>query len=276
MFCNNCGKEIVDGAKFCNYCGAQTNTQPRMAQPVQPAQSAQPAQQQAPAEEKKGGKRFLSILIAVVVFFAVRYATENIISGKKSATNTSSGSTGVIEINKPNPLSTCYYGALYQDGYLTYGSARVALNGFKLIPGGEGEGDWLMSADETVLLGVNKTLEASVSYDASDADGILKSYSGSSFTNVQMVDFRKYEQNGYPVIRYIISCNEDGLDQYIGELIILPGKTASEAMRISMYTLAENGSAPIDQVFDSLSISSAYNLKSGDTTEMGVEQITVK
>ena len=274
MFCNNCGKEIVDGAKFCNYCGAQINAQPRAEQPAQPVQPAQ--QQAAPEGEKKGGKRFLSILIAVVVFFAVRYATENIISGKKSAANTTSGSSGVIDINKPNPMSTCFYGALYQDGYLTYGSARVRLSGFELIPGGEGENDWLMSADSTVLLGVNKTLEVGVSYDASDANGILKSYSGSSFTDIQMVDFRKYEQNGYPVIRYLMRCNDDGLDEYIGELIILPEKTANEAMRITMYALAESGINPINEVFDSLSISSAYSLKSGDTTEMGVQQITVK
>lgn len=274
MFCNNCGKEIVDGAKFCNYCGAQTNTQPRMAEPAQPVQPTQ--QQAAPVEEKKGGKRFLSILIAVAVFFVVRYATENIFFGKKSTANTSTGSSGVIEISRPNPLSTCYYGALYQDGYLTYGSARVALNGFKLLPSGEGENDWLMSADDTLLVGVNKTLEVGVSYDASDADGILKSYSGSSFTNMQMVDFRKYEQNGYPVIRYVMSCNEDGLDEYIGELIILPEKTANESMRITVCSLAESGIGPINEVFDSLSISSAYNLKSGDTTDMGVQQITVK
>ena len=34
MFCHECGKEIPDGAKFCNYCGeAQPQTGPRHARP---------------------------------------------------------------------------------------------------------------------------------------------------------------------------------------------------------------------------------------------------
>lgn len=28
MFCNNCGKEIKEGAKFCNYCGAAQIVEP--------------------------------------------------------------------------------------------------------------------------------------------------------------------------------------------------------------------------------------------------------
>jgi len=273
VFCNNCGREIVDGAKFCNYCGAATNAQPRPAQAAQPVQPAQ-----APKEGSKGGKRFLSIVIAVAVFFVVRYATENLFFGKKSSsgTTTSTSSSGVIELKQSSPLTTCLYGGLYQDGYLTYGSARVRLPGYKLLPGEGSEGDLLMSADDTALVGVNRTIEANVSFDASDEDGILNSYQNSGYANVRMADFRKYEVSGYPVIRYIISCTDDGVDEYIGELIILPGKTANEAMRISMVGLAECGTAPIDQVFDSLSISSAYNLKPGDVSDMGIEQITVK
>lgn len=28
MFCNNCGKEIAEGATFCNTCGTPLNGQP--------------------------------------------------------------------------------------------------------------------------------------------------------------------------------------------------------------------------------------------------------
>ena len=34
MFCKNCGKEIVDGAVFCPYCGANVNAPEPVAQPA--------------------------------------------------------------------------------------------------------------------------------------------------------------------------------------------------------------------------------------------------
>ncbi len=40
MFCKNCGKEILDNAAFCTYCGAQSAT------PQQPVQQPQPVYQQ--------------------------------------------------------------------------------------------------------------------------------------------------------------------------------------------------------------------------------------
>ena len=48
MFCKKCGKELLEGARFCAGCGAPTNIEqsapaPRPAQPIQPA-PIQPAQ----------------------------------------------------------------------------------------------------------------------------------------------------------------------------------------------------------------------------------------
>lgn len=48
MFCKKCGKELLEGARFCAGCGAPTNIEqsapaPRPAQPIQPA-AIQPAQ----------------------------------------------------------------------------------------------------------------------------------------------------------------------------------------------------------------------------------------
>lgn len=48
MFCKKCGKELLEGARFCAGCGAPTNIEqsapaPRPAQPIQPAPT-QPAQ----------------------------------------------------------------------------------------------------------------------------------------------------------------------------------------------------------------------------------------
>lgn len=58
MFCTNCGKEIIDTARFCNFCGAPVNKaavsvpaaqtdpyyQEQTAQTTQPTQSTQPTQ----------------------------------------------------------------------------------------------------------------------------------------------------------------------------------------------------------------------------------------
>ena len=278
MFCNHCGKEVANGARFCNYCGA-----PVTAAPAQPAPQSVPVQQpqaepaaQQP-EEKKKKNPLVTIIIAVAVFFLVRSLTTNMLTNNsKPSSNTSSQSSGLINLTKESPLSTCYYGALYENGTLTYGSARVRLSGYTLLDGTGSEPDYLMSADESVLLAVDKTLEVNASFDASDEQGILDSFVGSSFSNVKMVSFNKYTVAGYPVIRYIVSCTADGTDQYVGELIIMPNENPTETMRLSMYALKEVGSGPINQVFDSLSLSPAYALKPGDTQATGIKQITVK
>lgn len=51
MFCNQCGKQIVNESRFCNFCGAkvvilpQDNLPAREEQPVQPTEPVQPAVQ---------------------------------------------------------------------------------------------------------------------------------------------------------------------------------------------------------------------------------------
>ena len=301
MFCYKCGKEISDKAQFCNFCGAQmSGAQTRPAPAAQPVQrpvqqpvrqaAEQPAQQAEQPKENKAGKRIVSILVAVVVFFVVRYATENMLTGKKttptssnkieifnsSSTNTSTSSSGEIEIFKPSPVSTCYLGGLYQNDELIYGSAKVRVPGYSLLPGEDGGMDFLMSPDGTVLVSVNKTIEVNASYDASTEEGMLRSFQADGYMDVRMIDFRKYMVDGYPVIRYIVNYEDSDLEQYVGELIILPSREASEALRIDMYALAETGYTPINTVFDTLSISPSYALDAGDTTEFGLQQITAK
>ena len=275
MFCNKCGKEISDQARFCSYCGAAVNH-------TQPQQSAQPQaaqQSQSTPAKKKGkvGKAMLTILVALVVYFVVRAITENVLTSQRSTSTQASTSTANEYVESDKDLTaTCFYGALYENDDLTYGLARVHLPGYHLLPG-EGEAqDYLCSADQTTLFYTNKKAEIGISYAATDADAILNSFSGNNMSNVSMIDFRKYEVDGYPVIRYIISCTIDGMDEYIGELIVCPGKQPSETLRMCMETLSSNGYGAIDQVFDTLDISSAYALSADDTQTMGLNRITVK
>ena len=298
MFCNYCGKEIADGAKFCSYCGAQTaapQAQPApqpapqpVFEPVSQAAPVQPEQTAQQPQEKKKGNLLVTAIIALAVFFLARSCTTKVLTGNSgssgssyssssytSSSSQSSQSSGLINLSKPSPVSNCFYGALYRNGTLTYGSARLRLSGYQLLDGENNGTDFLISSDETVLLNVNKTSEINVSYDATDEKGILSSFAGSSSSNVKMVSFKKYTVDGYPVIRYILRGTEGGVDQYIGELIVFPSKTASELMRINMLALAEVGTGPIDQVFDTLAISPDYDV-SGETDDFGINQITAK
>lgn len=45
MFCTNCGREIIDTARFCNFCGTPIQNMATSI-PVQPVQPVQPAQSQ--------------------------------------------------------------------------------------------------------------------------------------------------------------------------------------------------------------------------------------
>lgn len=272
MFCNKCGKEISDQAKFCNYCGTPvTSATPQ-------SQTAAPGANPAP-EKKKGsaGKRILSIVVAVVVYFAVRGITENVLTSKNNSSTQTGSSSGSASYNVNGNLTEgCLYGALYENDYLTYGQARVHAPGYSLLPGDGGARDYLCTSDRSTLLYTTKKYEAGISYDATDRDSILNSYQNSGITDIQMVDFRKYEKDGYPVVRYILSGKVNGTEEYIGELIVLPEKKPTETLRFCMETLASNSYKGINEVFDSLDISSSYVLKNADTQNMGIDRINAR
>lgn len=269
MFCNKCGKEISDQAKFCNYCGTPVTPQPQTAAP-----EAKPAPQ-----KKKGsaGKRIMTIVVALVVYFAVRAITENVLTSRNTSTSHTSSSSSSTSYNVNGNLTEgCLYGALYQNDYLTYGQARVHAPGYSLLPGDGNTRDYLCTSDRTTLLYTTRKYEVGISYDATDKDSILNSYQNSGITDMKMVDFRKYEKDGYPVVRYILSGKVNGTEEYIGELIVLPEKKPSETLRFCMETLASNSYKGISEIFDSLDISSSYALKNAETQNMGIDRINAK
>lgn len=49
MFCTNCGREIIDTARFCNFCGTPIQNMAASI-PIQPVQPEQPVQPVQPAE----------------------------------------------------------------------------------------------------------------------------------------------------------------------------------------------------------------------------------
>ncbi len=57
MFCNKCGKQIVDDSNFCNFCGAKVEILPQSGVEVAPAQGSQPMQAAVPSATEQAMQR---------------------------------------------------------------------------------------------------------------------------------------------------------------------------------------------------------------------------
>ena len=126
MFCQNCGREISDQAKFCNYCGAPVN-----AARQQTASKAHEATPEKPKKKGKAGSTIVTILVALVVYFGVRTITENVLTNKNKPVSTPQQSQGIIEVtgDVSAAMSSCMYGGLYQNGTLQYGMTKLTARG---------------------------------------------------------------------------------------------------------------------------------------------------
>ena len=282
MYCSNCGKQISDQANFCNYCGSKVNVvrhQGGSSAPRQPQQSYTPPVQATPAKkERNWGKRIMSLVMVVLVYFGARYATEAFLTRDLRKEEPTTTSTGTLLNTAPEVSLTdsCFYGALYENDYVTYGLAKMYLPGYFLLPGEGDERDWLMSEDETVLFSATKQLEIlEVSFSATSEESVL-STSSEDGSAASMVDFQKIYVGGFPVVRYIVHYTDAEMEQFIGELIIFPGETTTETLRVSMYELAEYGYDEINRAFDTLTISAENALTADDTQVIGLNRITVK
>lgn len=297
MYCSKCGKQISDQANFCNYCGAKVTAPQPPRQPQQPVYTPPskpaytPPQQNtytAPAQstKKEGvwGKRIVTALVAVAVYFGAKYATQAFLTRDLKKPEPTTSNSGLI-LSQPQTQAetetevsltdSCFYGALYQYDHVTYGLTKMHLPGYYLLPGEGDERDWLMSGDDSCLFYAYKQLEFNCSFDATDEASIL-STTNQDGSVTTMVDFQKYYLSGYPVIRYIAHYTDAETDQYIAELIIFPSETANETIRLSMFQLAETGYDKINQAFDTLTISPDNAVTYNDTGVMGLNRITVK
>ena len=275
MFCQNCGREISDQAKFCNYCGAPVN-----AARQQTASKAHEVTPEKPKKKGKAGSTIVTILVALVVYFGVRAITENVLTNKNKPASTPRQSQGIIEVTADTSaaMSSSMYGGLYQNGTLQYGMTKLTAPGYSLLPGEGDERDWLISENSTCLLAAYKQNEImGVSYNASTEATLLESFRN-SYGSAEMIDYRKTEVNGFPVIRYIVAYTDSDVYLYEGGLIVFPSETTKETIRLCMFAnIASGGSdSDINRVLDSLQVSSSFKLTYDDTQTMGLNRITVK
>ncbi len=306
MFCEKCGKEISNQANFCKYCGAQVariasdpEPQPKPQPKPQPQPQSQPKPQPAPdlrpqtvpdsfstdgeyipavkrKKQNKGGvgKIIFSVFLALCVFIAAKTITEKSLN-RDDDTNTYN-TTGGIVIKNPPLTDSCIYGGLYQNNTLTYGWARLTLPDYTLHQG-DSSGDSLFSKDELTYIKVNKIVEINTSYTKTTKEAFLGTMgSESGLDDPKIVKFDKYTVDGYRIVKVIVHGKLDGVDYYYGELMVFPGETPANTMRFLMHSINKNGADEINKVFDTLRISSEFELKATDTTEFGVNQISQK
>ena len=175
-------------------------------------------------------------------------------------------------------MSSCMYGGLYQNGTLQYGMTKLTAPGYSLLPGEGDERDWLISENSTCLLAAYKQNEImGVSYNASTEATLLESFRN-TYGSAEMIDYRKTEVNGFPVIRYIVAYTVSDVYWYEGGLIVFPSETTKETIRLCMLAdIASGGSdSDINRVLDSLQVSTSFKLTYEDTQTMGLNRITVK
>ncbi|MBR3928595.1 MAG: zinc ribbon domain-containing protein [Clostridia bacterium] len=278
MFCNNCGKQISDRAKFCNFCGAKVEA-------AAPAASAQPKPVMEPIPEKhtapqkkkgKFGRSLLSIIVAVAVYFGVRYAVEhNLLSGKDSKPKSGFEMAVSMDSDMLDALNSCIRGAVYENGYLRYGFARLHMPDYKLLSDEEDQIDFLLHTKNSAQLCINKVIEFNTSIDANDEEKTLKSLQ-KELPDAKMVSYSEYKVGGLPVIRYIVRHTINDTEWYTAQLIVLTSEPASYSIRFQLMVKAKDGYDEINKVFDTLSISADYRVMPEDSTNMGIRRITAK
>lgn len=214
----------------------------------------------------RAGSGVLRIFLALMVCFLVGGAME--------------GALGEVAVNADvsASMASCMYGGLYQNGVLQYGMAQLTMSGYVLLPGEGDERDWLMTEDGTYQLYAYKQSEImGVSYDITTEADLLGPYI-SAYGSAEMIDCRKIEVGGFPVIRYIVSYTSSGTPMYEGGLVVFPSETAKETIRIGLFAYTSYGrsEADINAVFDTLQVSSDFCLTYEDTQTIGLNRIVVK
>ena len=273
MFCNQCGKEISDQAKFCKYCGNQMVNTPLQKAPEAPKKS-------------KFLSNLVTIIVAVAVFFGVRAFAMKTMSGDSNKKPVSNNELVVID-TQPSAeeeseidlaMESCYYGGLYEQGTLRYGMTKLYVPGFSVWSDEEGEQDWLISEDSSCLIGAYKNLEMGlVSYNASTSQGVLDSFL-QSYSDANIIAFDKIYVNNFPVIRYIIGYTAGNTRQYCGELIVFPRETTNETIRLTMIVDATSNYSPYEimDILETLEVSTDLRLTIEDTQVVDPNRITQK
>lgn len=128
MFCSNCGKQISENTKFCNYCGAQQQA----VENTEPAQKATENQQinadiftQQP---KKAPKKKANIIIVLAVVLGVFLLGKFVIApllvtdfnNNDTGSQSSQSQEGTVSNDEPADSSNPEYDAIFEGTYIVH------------------------------------------------------------------------------------------------------------------------------------------------------------
>lgn len=309
LFCSYCGtsdpggkKKIRPQSESKNNTGSRTQKKTAVSQTGSGQQSEKP--------KGKASKTFVTLITAAIVYAVARYAVapalvDNMKSDsasektsiptpeiklESSQTDTSADASGETDTSdeagssEDEFWSSTLWGGLYTNGTLTYGPASIKLTNYTHMAGEDIEGleeadvssDYLLSPKNDNVFYIRKNFEIQVSYEKSDEQGIVDSYTeDEKSTNVSMVEFEKSYLGSYPTILYSLKRTVDGEEEYATELIIFNGTNASSSIRLVMESLSEDARARTVASFKAATLAEKP-LTYADTGVSGVSRIGVK
>lgn len=255
MFCQNCGKEVARGAKFCNNCGAPVET-PQAARPAAQPKAAPQAASGKPEKQTRQKKKANPLLILVVVgiCFLIGCAAGGSMgesmsggssSGSQSAQSTDSGSelsgsNGAYEkiFSDRNIVTTpAFFGTLESAAY-----ANVDSDGYIDHLQFGCEGDTIVQMLETVYMPVEGLSDT----DKEALDAMCRE----TYAQAEALSFVTISYHmGYSY--YSVTITMDDLDQVenvqsavdAGLLSMTDGSASVMSMAASDASLLEQGYA---------------------------------
>ena len=130
MFCSNCGKQIPDNTKFCNYCGGQQQIMEDTAAAPKTAENQPNAVDAQPQAEKKAPKKKANIFIILAVVLGAFLLGRFVIapsmvsdSGKDNNTRYQGGQTQQTNENNDSPsleVNNPAYDAIFDGTYIVH------------------------------------------------------------------------------------------------------------------------------------------------------------
>ena len=129
MFCSNCGKQIPDNTKFCNYCGAQQqiveNTESAPKTTVNQPKIADTPTQQSKKAPKKKANIFVILAVVLCAFIIGKFVIAPSMvsdSGNNGDTGNQGGQSQQTTNNNSSTVATDNpaYEAIFDDTYIVH------------------------------------------------------------------------------------------------------------------------------------------------------------
>lgn len=192
MFCQKCGKEIKDNAKFCNYCGAEQSTKENgmSTEKIQVDETGNTekilSSESVATVKPKKNKKLLAIIVAVVaiIFICCLFSCNS--SKKKNSTDHEQQNENIENNNANNyQKSNSYNISCNGNNDIAIEAANVFANKY----GASGH-DWVLKSVDASATGMSGTLRYTYSW-AGNTYTATRSFSVTDYGS-----YRNYQWQG--------------------------------------------------------------------------------